>query len=239
MFSHLPALLAAFFASAVEFVEALTVVLAVGVVRGWRPALSGAGAALLLLAGAVALVGPFLALVPLRLMHLLTAALLLALGTRWLKKAVLREAGRLPQRDEAALYAREVSALGSAGRAAFGTAFNITLVEGLEVVFIVLAIGAGAPALLSSACAGAGLALLLVGAAGAALHRPLAQVPENKLKFAAAVMLCAFGVFWAGEGFGLRWPGGDAALPLLIGVVLAAALLAVRRLSRRPSAHPG
>jgi len=187
------------------------------------------------LGGAVLLVGPFLALVNLRVIHLLTAALLLTLGTRWLKKAVLREAGRLPQRDEAALFTRETTALHSANRAAFGTAFNMTLTEGLEVVFIVLAIGAGAPALLPSAITGAVAALFMVATAGAALHKPLTKVPENKLKFAAAVLLCGFGLFWAAEGLGAPWPGGDTALPVLVAAVLAVALAAVRVLSPPPA----
>lgn len=215
----------------VEFVEALTVVLAVGYTRGWRPAFAGAAAALAVLGGIVALFGPFLVFVPLRLMRLLTAALLLTLGLRWLKKAVLREAGVLPKRDEVAAFARQTASLRAPGvdKAGLATAFNITMVEGLEVVFIILAIGAGSPALLPSASLGAGLALLIVVALGLALHRPLAQIPENKLKFATAVLLCGFGLFWGGEGLGLAWPGGEATLPALIAAVLALALLAVRR----------
>ncbi|WP_298282495.1 hypothetical protein [Acidocella sp.] len=230
MLAHIPALLAAFFASSVEFIEALTIVLAVGVARGWRPALSGAGAALTLLGGSVALIGPLLARVNLRVIHLLTAALLLTLGLRWLKKSILREAGRMKPRDEAAAYERELKLLQSPSAAAFGTAFNITLTEGIEVVFIVLAIGAGAPVLLPSAIAGALIALLLVMLAGVLVHRPLAHIPENKLKFGASVLLVAFGLFWGASGLGLAVPGGEAALPVLIALVLAGALLTVRAL---------
>ncbi|WP_297369819.1 FTR1 family protein [Acidocella sp.] len=230
MFAHLPALLAAFAASAVEFIEALTIVLAVGVARGWRPALTGAGAALALLAGSVALIGPLLARVDLRVIHLLTAALLLTLGLRWLRKSVLRAAGRMKQRDEAAAYERELKLLQNPAVAAFGTAFNITLTEGIEVVFIVLAIGAGAPALLPSAVAGALMALVLVMFAGLLVHRPLARIPENTLKFGAAILLVSFGLFWGADGLGLALPGGDATLPALIALVLAAALLATRAL---------
>jgi uncharacterized membrane protein len=230
MLAHIPALLAAFLASSVEFVEALTIVLAVGVTRGWRPALTGAGAALLLLGLSVALVGPLLARVNLRAVHLLTSALLLALGARWLKKAILREAGRLKQRDEDAAFDRERTALQNPAHAAFGTAFNITMVEGLEVVFIVLAIGAGAPALLPSAVAGALMALALVIFAGLIVHRPLSQIPENKLKFLASILLVSFGLFWGGEGLGLHWPGNEAALPALIALVFGAALITIRLL---------
>jgi Ca2+/H+ antiporter, TMEM165/GDT1 family len=238
LLAHLPALLAAFFASAVEFVEALTVVLAVGAVRGWRPALTGTFAALLLLALIVLLLGPLLTMVPLRLVRVLVGILLLTFGWRWLAKAINRAAGRVPLRDEAANFARETELLRmrveAAGidAAAIATAFNITTLEGIEVVFIVLAIGAGAPALLPSAVAGAALALGLVMLAGLILHRPLAKVPENELKFGTGVLLVAFGIFWVGEGVGLNWPGGDGALLALIVLVFAGALGAVRGMAK-------
>lgn len=239
LLAHLPALLAAFFAAAVEFTEALTIVLAVGAVRGWRAALTGAFGALLVLGLAVLVLGPLLTMMPLRVMHLLVGILLLVFGWRWLAKAVNRAAGRVALRDEGQNYARATERLQGLGaapgldKAAIATAFNITLLEGAEVVFIVLAIGAGAPALLPAAIAGAAFALALVMTAGLVLHRPLARVPENALKFGSGVLLVAFGIFWTGEGIGIRWPGNDALLLVLIVLVLGCALQSVRVMGAR------
>lgn len=227
-----PSFLAAFLASLVEFVEALTIVLAVGTVRGWRPALGGAAAAGLLLAVLVAALGPALRLVPLARLQLLVGLLLLLFGTRWLRKAVLRAAGIIPLHDEAKAFAEEARALAGARRdrvidaVAFLTAFKGVLIEGLEVVFIVIAVGAAGD-LLVPAGLGAGLALALVVALGLALHRPLARMPENTLKFAVGVMVSAYGTFWLGEGLGLGWPGDDLALIGLIAGWLALALVLV------------
>lgn len=230
-----PSMLAAFLASLVECVEALTVVLAVGAVRGWRSALAGSAAALLVLLLLVVVLGRALDRVPLHGLQLVVGALLLLFGMRWLRKAVLRAAGVLPLHDEAAIYARETQALrGQAAaahawdRLAFATALKITLLEGVEVVFIVLAVGAGHPGLLWPASLGALAALLVVVALGIVVHRPLARVPENTLKFAVGVMLSAFGTFWAGEGMGYAWPGGDGALLGLVGGFLAVSLLSVQ-----------
>jgi len=233
-----PTVLAAFLASAVEFVEALTVVLAVGSVRGWRSALSGSASGLALLVILTLAFGPLLTAVPLALMQLVAGTLLLLFGLRWLRKAVLRTAGILPHHDEAAAYAAETARLRTAhlrtagtrrawDRAAFATSFQITLIEGMEVVFIVLAVGAGSGALLRAAGAGALAALVLVIALGVALHRPLARVPENALKFTVGVVLSGFGTFWVGEGLGLPWPGSDLSLPALCAGFLATAWLAV------------
>lgn len=238
MLVHLPALLAAFFASAVEFVEALTVVLAVGTVRGWRPALTGAFGGFFVLALIVLLLGPLLTMVSLRIVRLLVGVMLLVFGWRWLAKAVKRAAGLVPLRDEAQNFARETERLRGLGtasgldKAAIATAFNITMLEGIEVVFIILAIGAGAPDLLPAAIAGAAAALALVMLAGLLLHRPLAKVPENALKFGTGVLLVAFGIFWAGEGVGLHWPGADVSLLGLIVLVFAGAIGAVRGVAR-------
>lgn len=240
LLAHLPALLAAFFASAVEFVEALTVVLAVGAVRGWRPALTGAFGGLLVLALIVLFLAPLLMMVPLRAVRLLVGILLLTFGWRWLAKAVKRAAGVIPRRDEAVNFTRaaenlrQLAVVPGLDKAAIATAFNITMLEGVEVVFIVLAIGTGAPALLPAAMAGAAAALALVMILGAALHRPLAKIPENELKFGTGVLLVAFGIFWTGEGIGLHWPGAEFSLLLLIALVLGGALRAVWRM-RIPS----
>ena len=235
-----PTILAAFLASLVECVEALTIVLAVGATRGWRWAFGGAALALLVLLLLVAALGPALTLIPLRLVQIVVGAALLAFGLRWLRKAVLRAAGRIPLHDEDAAYARETQALAGAprrtadiDRTAVATAFKITMVEGIEVVFIVVAMGAGGPDLLRAASIGAGLALLAVVALGFALRRPVSMMPENALKFGVGVLLVAFGVFWLGEGIAVRWPGEDWSLLALVLAILASALLSVAAARQR------
>ena len=230
-----PTVVASFLASTVEFVEALTVILAVGTVRGWRGALSGAGAAVLVLAVLVAALGPALQIVPLNAVRVALGALMLLFGLRWLRKAALRAAGVIALHDEAAAFEKETLRLrgeGSSGgrfdSVGFAASFKITMIEGAEVVFIVIAIGAGGHGLLLPACLGAAAALALVVALGVAVHRPLAQVPENTLKFVVGVLLSAFGAFWFGEGLGIRWPGEDWAVPALIVVFALTALAAVR-----------
>lgn len=229
-----PSMLASFLASLVECVEALTVVLAVGAVRGWRSALAGSASGLLALLLLVVALGHALTRIPLQKLQLVVGGLLLLFGMRWLRKAVLRAAGVLALHDEAAIYEREAQALREQAVAAhawdklaFATAFKITVLEGVEVVFIVLAIGAGRPDLLWPASLGALAALLVVAALGVAVHKPLARVPENTLKFAVGVLLCAFGTYWAGEGMGYAWPGADGAIPLLMCAFLAVAMLCV------------
>ncbi len=223
-----PTILAAFFASLVEFVEALTVVLAVGTVRGWRGALIGAGSALVILLAIVVVLGPALTLIPLEVVQLVVGGLLLLFGMRWLRKAILRSAGVIPLHDEAAAYAKETELLRHQGLAGQGwdavavaTSFKITMLEGLEVIFIVIAVGAGGVGLLIPASVGAVAALLLVVALGIVVHKPLSTVPENTLKFAVGVLLSAFGSFWVGEGMGLGWPGQDwSILGLTLGFLL-------------------
>jgi uncharacterized membrane protein len=234
-----PAIMSAFFASLVECIEALTIVLAVGAVRGWRASLSGAAAAFLLLLGLVALAGPALTRLPLPPIRLAVGALGLLFGLRWLLKAVRRAAGVLPLRDEARAYARETARLAADGpvlsawdREAIATSFRVTALEGIEVVFIVMAIGATGPHLLVPASLGALAAVCVVVLLGLALHRPIQAIPENTLKFAVGVMLCAFGTFWLGEGVGIAWPGGDVSLLGLVAVYLAGALAGVGVLQR-------
>jgi Ca2+/H+ antiporter, TMEM165/GDT1 family len=225
---------AAFLASLVEFVGALTVVLAVGAMRGWRGALSGVGLALLLLLGLTAALGPALTRIPINVVQLGVGSLLLLFGLRWLRKAILRAAGIIPLHDEDAEYAKETAELSRFGAAvsafdgiAVATSFKIVMLEGIEVVFIVIAIGASGD-LLVPAAAGAGAALLLVIGLGLLLHRPVASVPENTLKFTVGVLLTAFGTFWLGEGIGATWPGADWSLLVLVGGYLFIALLCVR-----------
>ena len=236
-----PAATAAFLASLVEAVEALTIVLAVATVRGWRPAGLGAIGGLLVLALIVAGLGPLLDLIPLHLLQLAIGILLLLFGMRWLRKAALRAAGIIPLHDEAAAFATETAELREqASRQAVRldwlaglASFKAVLLEGLEVVFIVIAVSAGR-GLLVPASAGALAACLLVAGIGFAVHRPLARVPENTLKFAVGVMLSSFGVFWTGEGLGVPWPGADLAIVAFAALFLMAGLGAVT-LARRAS----
>ncbi len=228
----LPTASAAFLAALVEFIEALTIVLAVGAVRGWRGAIGGTALALFTLLLLVALLGPAMTRVPQELLQLGLGTLLLLFGLRWLRKAILRTAGIIPLHDEEAAYDRESAALRGLGaltagwdRIAAGTAFKITMVEGIEVVFIVIAIGARGQGQLLFASLGALIALLLVAALGVLLHRPVARIPENALKFVVGVMLCAYGTFWVGEGMGLAWPGDDRGLLFLNAAYLLSALL--------------
>jgi Ca2+/H+ antiporter, TMEM165/GDT1 family len=227
-----PAVMAAFLASLVEVVEAFTIVLAVAVLRGWRSAALGTTAGLAVLAGIVLLLGPLLNRIPLHSLQLAIGILLLLFGMGWLRKASLRAAGIIPLHDEDAIFAAEAAQLGQHRRrqqtnldwVAGITALKAVLLEGLEVVFIVIAVGAGR-GLLMPASLGALAACALVLAAGAIIHRPLSRVPENTLKFGVGVMLSAFGVFWTGEGLGVAWPGQDLALLLFATLFLAAGLV--------------
>ena len=232
-----PAVGAAFVASLVEVVEAFTIVLAAGTLRGWRGAVAGTAAGLATLALIVVALGPLLDQVPLHLLQLVIGVLLLLFGMGWLRKAVLRAAGIIALHDENAAFAAETANLSDTTtlrRSGFDwlggvMAFKAVLLEGLEVVFIVIAVGAGR-GLLVQASLGALAACVVVLAIGAIVHRPLARVPENTLKFAVGVILCAFGVFWTGEGLGIAWPGGDlmilffGAAFLLVGLGAAAVL---------------
>ena len=227
-----PAVSAASLASIVEVVEAFTIVLAVATLRGWRPAALGTTAGLALLAAIVLLLGPVLNRVPLHSLQLAIGILLLLFGMGWLRKASLRAAGIIPLHDEDAIFAAEAALLDQQARrqernvewVAGITALKAVLLEGLEVVFIVIAVGAGR-GLLMPASLGALAACVLVLAAGAMIHRPLSRVPENTLKFGVGVMLSAFGVFWTGEGLGIAWPGQDLALLLFAALFLAAGLV--------------
>lgn len=228
------AVTASFLASLVEFVEALTIVLAVGTVRGWRPALIGTALGVLLLAVLVLAFGPALQQVPITTLQLVVGVLLLLFGMRWLRKAILRSAGVIGLHDEEAIYAKQTTALRADGTApparldkiAVATTFKAVSLEGLEVVFIVIATGAAGrtlvPAIFGAAAAG-----ILVILMGFALRQPLTRVPENTLKYAVGVLLSAFGVFWVGEGLKLGWPGEDLSLLGLVAGFLAVSALAV------------
>ena len=221
-----PIALAAFLASAVEVVEAFTIVLAVSVVRGPRPALIGTVAALAVLALAVLLFGPLLARAPVHGLQIVVGALLLVFGLGWLRKAVLRAGGALALHDESQAFADETAQLraDAAGDAvATLAAFKAVLLEGTEVVFIVLAVGAR-PGLLLPAALGAVAACAVVLGLGAALRAPLARVPENTLKFCVGALLCGFGSFWTAEGLRAPFPGGDTAILALVAVFGVAGL---------------
>jgi uncharacterized membrane protein len=241
----LAVVLTTFLASGVEAVEALTIVLAAGLTRGWRSTLIGVGAATALLAVLIATLGPALQAVPLSVLRVIVGGLLLAFGLQWLRKAVLRAAGAKAQHDETAIFTREAAAARATGAAsdgldwyAFTLAFKGVVLEGLEVVFIVLSFGANAHRMLA-AVAGAAAAVVVTVVAGVAVHRPLARVPENMTKFVVGLMLTTFGTFWGGEGVGVHWPGSDGALPVLLAgyvAVAAAAVVLTRRAvtTRRP-----
>jgi uncharacterized membrane protein len=236
------AFLTAFLASSVEAVEALTIVLGVGVVRGWRSPLMGVATAAAVLVAVVAVLGPALDRIPIEALQLVVGALLLVFGLQWLRKAILRASGFKALHDEEIAY-REERELASGAPSAHGrmdwysftVAFKGVLLEGLEVVFIVVALGSAQDAL-GLAALGAAVAVLLVAAVGAVVHRPLARVPENAVKLAVGLLLTSFGCFWAAEGVGVEWPGGEASLPAVIAYFAVVSYVLARALRGRRSA---
>lgn len=224
---------AAFLASLVEVVEAFTIVLAVGVTRGWRPALIGAMFALMILAGLVLAFGPLLALAPIAMLQFVVGVLLILFGMRWLRKAILRARGVIALRDEDIAFSKETAALQKqaddrrADYLAGLASFKAVLLEGVEVVFIVIAVGTAHERTFYAGL-GALAAFILISLIGLIVHRPLARVPENALKFVVGLMLISFGIFWTGEGIGTDWPGADLALIAIFAVVAVASLAIVR-----------
>ncbi len=231
MSSNVLLFLTTFVASAVEAVEALTIVLAVGVVRGWRSTLIGVGAASVVLAAIVAVLGPALRLIPIDSLRFVVGALLLAFGLQWLRKAILRASGYKPLHDEGAAFARERDEAGAAAPTAskrldwysFTVAFKGVLLEGLEVTFIVVTFGSTQGRLGLAAAAGAA-AVVVVVAVGLVVRGPLERVPENTLKFVVGVLLTSFGIFWGGEGAGVDWPGSDVSI---LGLIAFLGLLSI------------
>jgi uncharacterized membrane protein len=233
-------LVASFLASTVEFVEALTIVLVIGVTINWRSSLLGALLAAGALAVIVAALGPALIyIVPISVLRLVVGVLLVLFGLKWLKKAILRYAGVKALHDEEAIYEEQIAAMKARGEVVhqgidpFGvvTSFKSVLLEGLEVAFIVITFGSatstaagGKGNSIGAAAIGAVAALVLVGTAGLIVREPLARVPENTLKFVVGIMLTTFGTFWGGEGVGIVWPLSDAFLLVLVVIYLAAAL---------------
>ena len=228
-------------ASGVEFVEAFTIVLAVAVARSWRTSLQGAALAIVALVAIVAVFGVALVrFIPLDVLRTLVGVFLLLFGLKWLRKAILRQGGMLRMHDEASIFAHEVESLkkGATDWEGLVTSFNGVMLEGLEVVFIVISL-ATSTRLFGPAIGGAAAALAIVLIAGVALRSPLQKVPENTMKFAVGVMLTTFGTLWAGEGLGVHWWHADAsALWLLAGYILVtwAAVAAVR--AARSAAQP-
>lgn len=223
----LPLVLTVFLACAVEAVEALTIVLAVGITREWKSTFQGMAAALVALAVITAAVGPAISYLPLTALRLVVGALLAIFGLQWLRKAVLRGSGYKALHDEASAYLREVAAAKEAGGRSrrgvsdwysFTLSFKGVLLEGLEVVFIVITFGGNAHDI-GAAALGAAAAVIVVVLTGIAVKAPLTKVPENWMKFTVGVMLTAFGTFWGAEGAGAQWPEGDAALLVLVPVI--------------------
>ena len=232
-----------FLACAVEGVEALTIVLAVGTTRSWRSAMTGVGVAVLALAAITAALGPALTALPIGALRVVVGGLLLIFGLQWIRKAILRASGLKALHDEAAIFEREREEAAGAGRVgegidpyAFTVSFKGVLLEGLEVVFIVLTFGANQHNVPLAAVAAA-IAVVLVVLAGLLVHAPLARVPENTLKFVVGVMLTSFGIFWGAEGAGASWPGGDAALLVIVPCMLGFSLLNVALLRRRTASR--
>lgn len=233
-------IVAAFLASFVEVVEAFTIVLAVALTRGWRPAFIGTGLALVLLTALVLAFGPLLAMIPIAAVQYVVGVLLILFGIRWLRKAILRSAGVIALRDEEKAFIRETTELAEqakdprASYLAGLAAFKAVVLEGLEVIFIVIAVGS-TRGLTLYAGLGALAAFVLVILIGIFVHRPLSRVPENTLKFVVGMMLTSFGIFWTGEGLGAEWPGADLSL-LGIFVLVAFSSWSILQLARRAHA---
>ena len=226
--------LAVFGACVVESVEALTIVLASGTTRGWRSAMEGSVVAIVVLGVLVGAVGvPLVHYVPINALRVVVGALLLVLGLGWLRKAILRASGHKALHDEDAIYAETTASLRADGRprskrdgVGFAVAFKGVFLEGMEVVLIVISLGASQHKL-GPAAAAAGAAVVLVVAVGSLVSRQLSEVPENTIKTIVGIMLTSFGLFWVGEGAGIHWPGSDLAIPVLIGVFALVTVAAV------------
>jgi uncharacterized membrane protein len=240
--SALPLILTVFVACAVEAVEALTIVLAAGITREWKSTFQGMAVALVALAVITAAIGPAIGYLPLTPLRLVVGALLAVFGLQWLRKAVLRATGYKALHDEASAYLREVAAAkeaaverrrGVSDWYSFTLSFKGVLLEGLEVVFIVITFGDNQKNI-GAAVIGAAAAIVVVTVAGIAVRAPLTKVPENWMKFAVGVMLTGFGLFWGAEGAGVAWPGNDAALLAVVPAVALAAAGCILWLRSRP-----
>jgi len=234
---------AVFLACAVEAVEATTIVLAAGTARDWRSAAAGMAGALAVLAIVVAVLGPAVSELPLRGLRLIVGALLLVFGLQWLRKAILRASGHKARHDEGKIFAEQLAAAAVQPRRraglvpdayGFTLSFKGVLLEGLEVVFIVLTFGSNQHDI-GLATVAAACAVAVIAAAGVAVRAPLQRVPENTMKFVVGIMLTAFGTFWGAEGAGAHWPGSDAALLVMVPAIGAFALLLVALMRTGPA----
>lgn len=232
---------AVFLASAVEMIEALTIVLAVGHVRGWRSAFRGVAVALFALAALVGAFGPALVHVPLDALRLIVGSILLIFGMQWLRKAIMRSSGLKAKHDEDAIYRATVAELEAQGetikhdQVAFVVAFKGVFLEGLEIVITVLTLGTSAHRL-GLAVIVAAIAVVLVGIVGVVVAKQLSNVPENAMKMTVGVMLVSYGTFWTGEGLHVRWPGGDTTLLALVVLYAFVAFVLVKVTSISASA---
>lgn len=226
-----------FLASLVESVEALTIVLAIGITRGWRSTWIGVAAALAILSITVVILGPTLLLMPLNIIRLIIGSLLLLFGLQWIKKSILRSSGHKPKHDEFTAYLKQTKQSMQNGNKhtkglitdwyAFTIAFKGVLLEGLEIVFIVLTFGVNQGDI-TSAIKGAGLAIIIIVMLGILIHKPLVKVPENILKQIVGIMLTSFGIFWCSEGAGISWPGNDLAIIWIIATISLAVLVIIK-----------
>ncbi len=243
-----------FIAAVVELVETLTIVLAIGLTRGWRSTIAGVVSALAALAVFTAVAGYSLATwLPEAALQLLVGALMLVFGLQWLRKAVLRSSGLKALHDEEEEFRATTAAARDAGTEsrlgldwfAFVVSFKGVFLEGVEIVFIVITFGLSAGNM-RVAVGAALVAAVVVLAAGAALHKPLTKVPENTLKYVVGLLLATFGTFWSLEGLGifsasndpLEWPGEDLALPVLLLAWWALSRLLVWRFRRLEPTTP-
>jgi uncharacterized membrane protein len=227
-------IVASFLGTAVEFIEAFTIVLAVGIVRGWKSSLLGMALGIIVLTALVAIFGvPLMSLVHVGTFQLIIGLLMLLFGMRWLRKAILRYSGLKALHYEDKAYKEELKKLNMniANKEkldwfGFMTSFNIVLLEGIESIFIVITFGLAANSL-SSAIFGSIIGLVLVAIVGISLRKPLAMVPENTMKFVVGLMLSGFGIFWVGEGLGVTWWHNDLSVLVILSVLLVFSILSV------------
>ena len=234
---------AVFLACAVEMVEALTIVFAVGHTRGWRSAFEGVAAALVALSALVAVFGPALIHVPLTWLRLIVGGVLLIFGMQWLRKAILRSSGLKAKHDEDAVYQETVAELENVApganrdRIAFVMAFKGVFLEGLEVVITVLTLGTSAHRL-GLASVTAAVAVVLVAIIGALVAKQLSSVPENAMKMSVGVLLVTYGTFWVGEGLKVRWPGNDTFLLAFVAIYAVVCWGLVNLIKPRDPSNP-